>query len=213
MKFQIRRGIFETNSSSTHSLQFTKNSIDEIKKFISNDVIKKYGESSDESADFYEDGKVMLTGFDIPDGDEMGNVYLCISTWTHKIQFFAMQLALEYGYYTWSNCDHHRMLNFWDNSEIAQEFKKCVAEYYKSKGYDVKEVLVDLERYTGVWCEYLSGGHEEGGIKNSFKGDFESIKNIEELRELFNKIMDDDIKIFYTDRAYSPYEKPIIMYY
>ena len=38
MKFQIRRGVFETNSSSTHSLQITKGGIEEAK----NDIIKKF---------------------------------------------------------------------------------------------------------------------------------------------------------------------------
>ena len=35
MKVQVRRGVFETNSSSTHSLQLNKQTLDEVR----NDVV------------------------------------------------------------------------------------------------------------------------------------------------------------------------------
>ena len=44
MKTQIRRGVFETNSSSTHSLQLTKKDRDSINKFIAKDIEESYDE-------------------------------------------------------------------------------------------------------------------------------------------------------------------------
>ena len=41
MKVQVRRGVFETNSSSTHSLQLNKQTLDEVRK-------KAYGTLEDE---------------------------------------------------------------------------------------------------------------------------------------------------------------------
>ena len=38
MKTQIRRGVFETNSSSIHSLQLAKQTLDEAKKDISQKI-------------------------------------------------------------------------------------------------------------------------------------------------------------------------------
>ena len=42
MKTQIRRGVFETNSSSTHSLQLAKQTLDEARKVVSKRIYDKY---------------------------------------------------------------------------------------------------------------------------------------------------------------------------
>ena len=42
MKTQIRRGVFETNSSSTHSLQLAKQTLDEARKVMKSDVSAVY---------------------------------------------------------------------------------------------------------------------------------------------------------------------------
>ena len=47
MKIQIRRGVFETNSSSTHSLQITKGSIDSVRDNIFKAIIEQYKENID----------------------------------------------------------------------------------------------------------------------------------------------------------------------
>ena len=47
MKTQIRRGVFETNSSSTHSLQLAKQTLDEARKEVSKRIYDKYSGCED----------------------------------------------------------------------------------------------------------------------------------------------------------------------
>ena len=42
MKTQIRRGVFETNSSSTHSLQLAKQTLDEARKAVNKRIYDRY---------------------------------------------------------------------------------------------------------------------------------------------------------------------------
>ena len=42
MKVQVRRGVFETNSSSTHSLQLNKQTLDEVRNAVSKRIYDKY---------------------------------------------------------------------------------------------------------------------------------------------------------------------------
>ena len=45
MKVQIRKSVFETNSSSTHSLQLFKGSIDDMKSIIWRRIIESYDDN------------------------------------------------------------------------------------------------------------------------------------------------------------------------
>ena len=44
MKVQVRRGVFETNSSSTHSLQLAKQTLNEARKVVNKRIYDKYSE-------------------------------------------------------------------------------------------------------------------------------------------------------------------------
>ena len=50
-KIQIRRGVFETNSSSTHSLQITSKKIEDVRNDIYDRIRKQYNEFFNE--DFF----------------------------------------------------------------------------------------------------------------------------------------------------------------
>ena len=212
MRRQIRRGVFETNSSSTHSLQLTKKDRDSINKFIAKDIEESYDNDDDYNVNvFYDDGVVTLKGLHIPDGDETSNVYVSVSSWEGKIQFLAMQFFKEY---CWSHYeyDSHSVKGLWENSDIAKEFMKCVKECYESKGYSVESVEVDIIE-DGVWFDDDAslGGELEEFIK--VKGDTFECKTAEDVRKFFDKIVYGDESFLFVDKAYSPYEKPTIIHY
>lgn len=211
MKIQIRRGVFETNSSSTHSLQLTKKDRDSINKFIAKDIEESYGGDEYNADTFYDDGVVTLRGLYIPDGDENSNVYVSVSSWEGKIQFLAMQIFKEYCYshYEYGSASVDRI---WENSDIAKEFIKCVKECYESKGHSVESVEIDISE-DGVWFDddvNLGSRSKEFRKVNS---DAFECKTAEDVRKLFDKIVYGDESFLFMDKAYSPYEKPTIIHY
>ena len=119
MRRQIRRGVFETNSSSTHSLQLTKKDRESINKFIAKDIEESYNNDEYDVDTFYDNAVVTLKGLYIPDGDENSNVYVSVSSWEGKIQFLAMQIFKEY---CWSHYeyDSHSVNRLFDKNSISQ---------------------------------------------------------------------------------------------
>ena len=55
MKLQIRRNVFETNSSSTHSLQLSNKSLEEVKECVNEQIKNKYNDKYDNSYSFDEE--------------------------------------------------------------------------------------------------------------------------------------------------------------
>ena len=213
MKTQIRRGVFETNSSSTHSLQLTKKDRDSINKFIAKDIEESYNNDEYNVDTFYDNAVVTLKGLYIPDGDENSNVYVSVSSWEGKIQFLAMQIFKEfcYSHYEYDSPSVNRL---WENSDVAKEFMKCVKECYESKGYKVESVEFDTsESEDGVWFDddVSLGSEREEFIK--VKSDTFECKTAEDVRKLFDKIVHGDESFLFVDKAYSPYGRPTIIHY
>lgn len=94
MKRQVRRGVFETNSSSTHSLQLSKQTLDEARKAVQQRIYDKYSwrEKLFDESEFVYDNTFILRGFPIANGDEESCVYYIISNWVAKIQYLIMFL-------------------------------------------------------------------------------------------------------------------------
>lgn len=209
MKNQIRRGVFETNSSSTHSLQLTKKDRDSINKFIAKDIEESYDNDEYSVDTFYDNAVVTLKGLYIPDGDENSNVYVSVSSWEGKIQFLAMQIFKEYSY---SHYGDRFVKCSWEKSDVAKEFIKCVKECYKSKGYSVESVEIDISE-DGVWLDDdVNLGSRSKEFRKVNSDTFEC-KTAEDVRKLFDKIVYGDESFLFMDKAYSPYEKPIIIHY
>lgn len=209
MKNQIRRGVFETNSSSTHSLQLTKKDRDSINKFIAKDIEESYNDDEYNVDTFYDNAVVTLKGLYIPDGDENSNVYVSVSSWEGKIQFLAMQIFKEYSYSYYED----RLVDYaWEKSDVAKEFIKCVKECYESKGYSVESVEIDISE-DGVWFDDdVNLGSRSKEFRKVNSDTFEC-KTAEDVRKLFDKIVYGDESFLFMDKAYSPYEKPIIIHY
>lgn len=183
MKFQIRQGVFETNSSSTHSLQITKGGIEEAKidiiknMFIS--IIKKYKSQINGST-------ITITGIECENGGNSEDIYTIITGWEAKLQYVASHL---YGIYE----DYKES----DIEKLKKIFTKCIIDIANKHGVKIDTVVYDI-KYT-TWAEdiYMPEGHD--GIDD----DFEELENIETF---INTVMDDSYVLTYGSEAYSSYE-------
>lgn len=136
MKIQIRRGVFETNSSSTHSLQVTSGSLENAYDFVNARIIEKYGANMKESTGYdpsdyitkLDDGTCILhlKGIDFGDGDESGCIYAIVKSWMAKVQYIAMLFRSFKE-------DLPEYVNYWDTN--GDEFKKLHEKYSEDNGY------------------------------------------------------------------------------
>ena len=211
MKKQIRQGLFETNSSSTHSLQLAKQTVDEAKSIVNERIKELYSSDNESMFDesiYIEDDKLMLKGFPITSSEETACVYYIITNWVAKIQYLAMLLN-EYV----SNIDgfekeiaKYKDTNNWyyqkpilPKLNVYKRFVELIKDYSKSKGLEIKDVVFEMEE--SAWVEFFT-------FKD--KNFFEEKITVNDLEDLFNTVMDDNYVITYSDEAYHPYATPSI---
>ena len=209
MKTQIRQGVFETNSSSTHSLQLDKQTLDEARKSVSERIYNKYSEYENfvfDESEFLYNNKLILRGFNIKSSNEESCVYYIISNWVAKIQYLIMFLnnymynidgysLIENSYKT----DKETMINL----KVYKRFIELIKEYAKTKGYNIDTIVLD-DIEDSVWIEYFDFNGKEI---------IDSKITVELLENLFNTLMDDNYVLTYCDEAYSPYISPSIYIY
>ena len=201
MKLQIRRNVFETNSSSTHSLQLSNKSLEEVKEYVNEQIKNKYNDKYDNSYSFDEeryidDNVFLLLGFNIEGSDESSCVYYIIKNWIAKIQYIAMIL----DGYIW-RVDGYDMESKNDimNVPVFKRFGELIKEYAKSKGINIDKVIYGMQNDT--WVENFKFNDKE------FLDDKITVKRLEDL---FNTVMKEDCILTYSDEAYSPYIAPSI---
>lgn len=201
MKLQIRRNVFETNSSSTHSLQLSNKSLEEVKEYVNEQIKNKYNDKYDNSYSFDEeryidDNVFLLLGFNIEGSDESSCVYYIIKNWIAKIQYIAMLL----DGYIW-RIDGYDMESKNDimNVPVFKRFGELIKEYAKSKGINIDKVIYGMQNDT--WIE---------NFKFNDKEFLDDKITVERLEDLFNTVMKDDCILTYSDEAYSPYIAPSI---
>ena len=210
MRVQVRRGVFETNSSSTHSLQLNKQTLDEVRNAVSKRIYDKYSCNENfvfDESDFLYDNSFILKGFPIVDSNEESCVYYIISNWVAKIQYLIM--FLNHYIYNIKEYSFERNL-YTSNNELMLHFKvykrlvELIKEYAKTKGYDINSVVLDDDIEDGTWIE-----------KFDFNGKniIESKITVELLENLFKTLMDDNCILTYCDEAYNPYISPSIYVY
>lgn len=210
MKIQIRRGVFETNSSSIHSLQLTKQTLDEAKKDISQKIAEKYFSEREnvvfDESDYLYDNVLMLKGFRIEDGNEGACIYYVISNWVAKIQYLTMFL----NHYIWTVDEYSSLKTLYNkntdimlNLKVYKRFVELIKEYAKTKGYNIESVVLD-ELEDDLWVDYFEFNDKE---MTEFK------ITVELFEDLFNTLMDDNYVLTYCDEAYSPYITPSIYIY
>lgn len=212
MKTQIRRGVFETNSSSTHSLQLVNQTLDEAKKEVNKRIYDKYfghNNSVFDESEFLYDNVLVLKGFNIESSNEESCVYYIISNWVAKIQYLIMFLD-NYIY----SIDEYSLIknSYTTNKEIMVNLKvykrlvELIKEYAKIKGYKLDTIVLDdIETY--IWIDSLKFNG------NKIKKIIDSKITVESLDNLFNTLMDDNYVLTYCDEAYNPYISPSIYVY
>ena len=212
MKTQIRRGVFETNSSSTHSLQLVNQTLDEAKKEVNKRIYDKYfghNNSVFDESEFLHDNVLVLRGFNIESSNEESCVYYIISNWVAKIQYLIMFLgnyidnieeySLIKNYYTTSK---ETMANL----KVYKRLVELIKEYAKIKGYKVDTIVLDdIETY--IWIDSFKFND------NKIKEIIDSKITVESLDNLFKTLMDDNYVLTYCDEAYNPYISPSIYVY
>ena len=212
MKTQIRRGLFETNSSSTHSLQLVNQTLDEAKKEVNKRIYDKYfghNNSVFDESEFLHDNVLVLRGFNIESSNEESCVYYIISNWVAKIQYFIMFL----GNYI-DNIDEYSLIkNYYTTSKetmanlkVYKRLVELIKEYAKIKGYKLDTIVLD-DIETHIWVDSLKFNG------NKIKEIIDSKITVESLDNLFKTLMDDNYVLTYCDEAYNPYISPSIYVY
>lgn len=211
---QIRRGVFETNSSSTHSLTISDKPLKDIQSEIINEIVDYYTtKSEDEDDDLYiKDDILLLEGIDIEDGDERQNIYYVIKSWPVKIQYLAMFLDYEKYYlegfdedFKSQGCTPYGRSKYDISKNIVyKRFVELAKDYYKSKGYEILGVVNKLDY--GAYVEFVS--YE---VNNIIKPNIvldDGMITVESFEKFFKTIMDDNHTITYKDIAYHSSNPP-----
>ena len=212
MKTQIRRGVFETNSSSTHSLQLVNQTLDEAKKEVNKRISDKYfghNNSVFDESEFLHDNVLVLRGFNIESSNEESCVYYIISNWVAKIQYLIMFLD-NYIYsideYSLIKNSYTTRKEIMANLKVYKRLVELIKEYAKIKGYKLDTIVLDdIETY--IWLDSLKFNG------NKIKEIIDSKITVESLDNLFKTLMDDNYVLTYCDEAYNPYISPSIYVY
>lgn len=196
-KIQIRRGVFETNSSSTHSLQITNLREQLIEKLynqnpgingensttlddVMNDLILK--EVLDFQRDHCYDGDfenldellkndvLSLRGLCLETGDERRTIVYFIKSPLRRLQFL-----IAYIYYE----IQAGSIKFVD---IKDELLEYAQKYISS---DIKHIVLDEDNgISKVWSEYCKVGKEnwnDESIRNNIHGFIKGVLNPENI--------------------------------
>ena len=218
LKVQIRRGVFETNSSSTHSLQITKGNIESAKDIVYKAIFEQYKDNENcnifNPNDYIIEHTFLLRGIDFENGDENTNIYYIISNWVAKLQYIAMELNSNAYYIEDYNRKEYGSHYFEDEQDpwlndtsVYRKFIELIEEYAKNKGYDITDVKNQLE-----YSSYVEFTKNIDNNKKFFDnlGEKNGWLTVDNFIEYFNNIMSDDNIIIYADQAYAPYNSPKI---
>lgn len=182
-KIQIRQGVFETNSSSTHSLQITKGGVNEAKSDIINN---KFSICTKNFNSCINGDTLVVKGLKCETGGDESDVYTIITNWEAKLQYIA---SLLFGIYE----DYEKE----DLERLKDVFSKCAIDIYKK--YNITVNNVEYKNVYTSWVEKILYPNE----LKSFSYDFE---NNEDIEEFINTIIDESYTLTFGSEAYSPYE-------
>lgn len=183
MKYQIRQGVFETNSSSSHSLGISHGTLEDSKKKVLEFIEKAYKsrfESDKLEIEDYIDsnGVFWLEGFWMEDGEEEGCVYYILHSWLSKVQYLAMILDSE---------------NQFGDSDI-KKLKSYILPELNSRGFNVSDIKIDVK-----YSVYLEDNIPY--IPGTGKVDID---------KFFSEYIQDSCDLINCDEAYHPYKSPKI---
>ena len=215
MKYQIRQGVFETNSSSTHSLQITTNSLEEVTNTIHNRISKIYNRDTFDVDDYMDKWQktLNLTGLDVESGDEETCIYYILKNWMAKLQYLVSYIwayrddipGYAFSEHQDFRTPEHYKVESVKSTEIYKILEELALEVANKNGYDINQVNFDPSEtiYTDGdlgWAEEFN----DGSI----------LKKPEHFKEMITPMLfDDNVIICYMDEAYHPYKSPKIYVY
>lgn len=230
---QIRLGVFETNSSSTHSIQIA--SSDKVADIIRNKILDALDCSSgcsspseyNQTDEMIEDGKLTLTGFYVESGEERRFVVHVIENALYKIQYLfgLMCQYIEDTYYMIEDPVHVSPYNpkGWvrDPKTTNEVF---YIEHTKEYAFFEKHVLKYLKDKMPYMCvEKLEITRDAGQLNKVFGCDGDSrrhdgvtptmFSSEEEFVDMFGKIMEDGHCIMLFDVPNDFNGRPDILIY
>lgn len=220
MKIQIRKRVWETNSSSTHSLQIIQKTVEEYVECLGKKVKINVEYISPDR--FIKNKTFYLTGLSIKDGMQLRDFCYIIESWICKIQYIFMTIISKVKYYdfkdyydvqypgnqpliytdyndgsTYMTVKQYRDKIF--NSSPYLKFISLVKDYVNSKVNEEVENVV----FAGNHSQYIDLIAED-----SLGKQFSDIRNRKEIfsdefiEELFNKVMKEDYLIVHEDEVY-----------
>ena len=220
MKIQIRQGVFETNSSSTHSLQITETQDEAYQRAICRaiETEKKYTiKHLKFNANDYikENNNLVLRGFEVADGYEECNIYYIISNWMAKIQYLAMVISQyipiytdDIEYYGWEpelDEDAQKEINSRIIvTDLYNDFVGVIKDYFKEINWK-SDVTVTYDLKYHLWTNYVP---KEGRLKDVIEERCGLTKDV--IKEVFDEIMREEKTILYSDEAYCNLIEPEI---
>lgn len=196
MKKQIRQGIFETNSSSSHSLQIVPS--DQVQNIVFVQLIELIA-NSNYIEDSYEDRSItedtlILTGFELESGDESSYVAQIIKSPICKIQYIFNVLCNKV--FGWKEISAEKL-------EQTEEYK-----WFKSKILDFLS-----KEYPGITKININPTQELYIPEYDKDFSIDAFNSEEEFNKAFDKVMSKDFCILLTDTPYSMWEAPKILIY
>lgn len=216
MRIQIRQGIFETNSSSTHTITLTSKPVDSVLNFFIEYYLqekRRYQDTYVITDNIKNNIFIMPKLYHQPDIDDSSNcrcVYIYKSL-ASKISYIASYLwtqkfSMKYWY-----CKQNEYDKLQKQVDLLIEwYKKYVLSYLQKVGYyyltEVKWDINENEEYE----LYKSGDCEYGEAKidcelPEFYNIFEDLKTDitrEEFDDILNKIFMDDFMIINHTSSY-----------
>lgn len=237
MKTQIRRGVFETNSSSTHSLQIVNGDVNNAYDYIINRISKKYAETLQSEHYFNyksyllgsNNDTLSLEGLDFENGDEQKCVYVVCNNWMAKIQYIAMLLAdlssyateiEEYNDMIDAECPVSDYDGNWYKRYQSSKYRSLVEKMPKFSDTEIYKAFVEIvtkyiKEKQGIEItevhydmDYSVYNTEAGNGEQYISKDV--MKDSAKLKQVIWDLLNSDVSMIYIDEAYHPYEGPAI---
>jgi len=209
MKQQIRIGVFETNSSSTHSMQLVDTTNQDPLEIIKDIIMQKYGDQC-RNPDYYtpdiRDNVLYLHSVELSESDE-NTVAICVfQSLFAKIEYLFMDLlSYKYNFNTYNETFNKYSSEFdiktmVETSTTYKYFSDAVLDFLKKKHKNASIDKISLEDY-----QYFEGTYGDVPIFTQ-----DEITDKKKIREKVFKILNDKYAIMDKDIAYYPYQTPII---
>lgn len=236
MKTQIRNSVFETNSSSTHSLQIVNGDVNNAYDYIIDCISKKYTKTLQSEHYFNYKSYLLgsnndtlnLEGLDFEDGDENKCVYVVCNNWMAKIQYIAMLLTNlssyateidEYNDMIDAECPVSDFDGNWYKRYQSSKYRRLVektpiftdTEIYKAFIEIVTKYIKEKQgiEITGVHYDMEYSVYTEDGNGEQYISK-DVMKDPSRLKQVVWDLLDSDISMLYIDEAYHPYQGPVV---